>query len=94
VAEIEATTTTKEETMQTAVQTIHSGCWSDKHWLSHCEGFRVEAGGTRLGLVEEVDPGEEALAVCAPAQAGPALTIPFADIRLIDASAERVVVKP
>jgi uncharacterized protein CbrC (UPF0167 family) len=80
--------------MQTAVQTIRSGCWSDEHWLSHCEGFRVESGGSSVGIVDEVDPRAEALAVSASQQSSPALTVPFGAIRLIDPWAERVVVEP
>jgi hypothetical protein len=28
------------------------------YWLAHCEGFRVDADGGRLGFVERVEPAE------------------------------------
>jgi hypothetical protein len=41
---------------------------ADDYWLQHCEGFRVDGSGGRIGIVEEVrtdpsDPGTVVLAV-------------------------------
>jgi hypothetical protein len=41
---------------------------ADGYWLQHCEGFRVDGSGGRIGIVEEVrtdpsDPGTVVLAV-------------------------------
>jgi hypothetical protein len=30
-----------------------------EYWLAHCEGYRVESPGGRVGLVEEVRGGEQ-----------------------------------
>jgi len=32
----------------------------EDYWLRHCEGFRVDSGAGRLGVVESVGPGARA----------------------------------
>ena len=43
---------------------------ADDYWLGHCHGFKVEAGGRRLGVVEDVLYGAEPARVSALAVRG------------------------
>jgi hypothetical protein len=37
-----------------------SVCFDREYWLAHCEGFRVDAAGGRLGFVEAIAPDPRA----------------------------------
>jgi hypothetical protein len=70
----------------------------DDYWLSHCEGYRVESSGGRIGLVEEVrraaDNGQaESLAVLAGIRGLRRLVIPVSEIALVVPHDERLVLK-
>jgi hypothetical protein len=60
---------------------------SDRYWLSHSEGFRVEASGGRVGIVEAVlerEPGvAEALLVRAGALGRKLLVVPAREVELV-----------
>jgi hypothetical protein len=60
---------------------------SDRYWLSHSEGFPVEAPGGRVGIVEAVlerEPGiVEALPVRAGVLGGKLLVVPAREVELV-----------
>jgi len=69
-----------------------------EYWLAHCEGYRVDSPGGRVGLVEEVrcaDGGErpESLAVLAGMRGRRRLIIPVSEIGEIVPYAQRVFLK-
>jgi hypothetical protein len=70
-----------------------------EYWLAHCEGYRVESPGGRVGLVEEVRhlPGRdraESLAVLAGMRGRRRLIIPVSEVQAIMPYAERLFLKP
>jgi hypothetical protein len=69
-----------------------------EYWLAHCEGYRVDSPGGRIGLVEEVRRaagGEraESLAVLAGMLGLRRLVIPVREVEAIVPHAERVLLK-
>jgi hypothetical protein len=69
-----------------------------EYWLAHCEGYRVESPGGRVGLVEEVRylPGRdraESLAVLAGMRGRRRLIIPVSEVQAIMPYAERLFLK-
>lgn len=73
-------------------------CWSSEHWLSHCEGYRVDSeSGKRLGLVERILWSEDgfepmALVLRCGSRAADAVVVPLEHITLIRPEEERIVV--
>lgn len=69
-----------------------------EYWLAHCEGYRVESAGGRVGLVEEVHrdaDGEraESLAVLAGMLGRRRIIIPVSEVDAVIPHAERVLLK-
>lgn len=63
------------------------------YWVSHCEGFRVDTGAGRLGVVEEVldaDTDEPVLAVRAGMLGRRVLLVPARAIDFVVPRAERL----
>lgn len=64
------------------------------YWLSHCEGFRVDTTGGRLGLVEELRPGVDregdVLAVRAGLFGRRIVLVPTTEVDFIVPRAERI----
>lgn len=64
------------------------------YWLSHCEGFRVDTAGGRLGFVEELRPGVgcegDVLAVRAGLLGRRIVLVPTAEVDFIVPRAERI----
>jgi hypothetical protein len=69
-----------------------------EYWLAHCEGYRVESPGGRVGLVEEVRGGEQggtrSLAVLAGMRGLRRLIIPISEVDDIVPHAQRIVLRP
>jgi hypothetical protein len=69
-----------------------------EYWLAHCEGYRVESPGGRVGLVEEVRGGEQggtrSLAVLAGMRGLRRLIIPISEVDDIVPHVRRIVLKP
>jgi hypothetical protein len=69
-----------------------------EYWLAHCEGYRVESPGGRVGLVEEVRGGEQggtrSLAVLAGMRGLRRLIIPISEVDDIVPRAQRIVLRP
>ena len=71
---------------------------ADTYWLGHCHGFRVEAAGKRLGVVEDVLYGAEgrvsALAVRG-GLIGPRLeVVPVEAVEQVEAREKRITLRP
>ena len=69
-----------------------------EYWLSHCEGYRVESPGGRVGLVEEVHCAPESrraesLAVLAGMFGRRRLIVPVSEVDAIVPHAERIFLK-
>jgi hypothetical protein len=79
--------------VQTAVRTLHSGAWSERYWLDHSEGFRVESANGRIGMVDEAVPWMDAIAVRAGLNGSRILLVPFDQVLLIDPLEERIVLR-
>jgi hypothetical protein len=64
------------------------------YWLSHCEGFRVDTAGGRLGFVEElragVDSHGDMLAVRAGLLGRRLVLVPATEVDFIVPRAERI----
>jgi hypothetical protein len=63
------------------------------YWLGHCQGFRVEFEGGRLGFVEEIrgsEDGRPVLAVRAGALGRRLLLIGAADVAFVVPRAQRI----
>ena len=65
------------------------------YWLAHCEGYRVDGDGGRIGFVEEVRPGpnhpqDTILAVRAGRLGRRVLLVATADVAFIVPRAEQV----
>lgn len=75
-----------------AVRPVDTG-----YWLAHCEGYRVDSPGGRIGLVEEVHRDEseraESLAVLAGMYGRRRLIIHASEVEAIVPHAERVFLK-
>lgn len=70
-----------------------------EYWLAHCEGYRVDSPGGRVGLVEEVrrvdgDERPESLAVLAGMYGRRRLLIPVSEIDAIVPYEQRVFLRP
>jgi hypothetical protein len=69
-----------------------------EYWLAHCEGYRLESPGGRVGLVEEVRGGEQggtrSLAVLAGMRGQRRLVIPISEVDDIVPHARRIVLRP
>jgi hypothetical protein len=70
-----------------------------EYWLRHCEGYRVDSAGGRVGLVEEVRHAvgsghPESLAVLAGMLGRRRLIIPLSEVAEIVPHAQRVFLKP
>jgi len=67
------------------------------YWLAHCDGYRVEVEGGRLGLVEEVrraPSGQAATLVVRGGKLGlRRLIVPAEEVALLVPRAERVVLR-
>jgi hypothetical protein len=68
---------------------------AERYWLGHCEGFRVDAPGGRLGLVEAVlhrreDRSADALIVRAGLLGRQLLVVPATSVDAVEPRRERV----
>lgn len=66
-----------------------------EYWLDHCEGFRVDCAGGRIGFVEEVrsnadTTGKRTLAVRAGMLGRRRLLLPADEVSMIVPRAERI----
>jgi hypothetical protein len=69
-----------------------------EYWLSHCEGYRVDKPGGRIGLVEEVrhapdDGRAESLAVLVGMLGRRRLIVSVSEVDAIVPHAERIYLK-
>jgi PRC-barrel domain len=65
------------------------------YWLEHCEGFRVEASGRRIGLVEDVllnaeDNRPAAIMVAAGLRGVRTVVVPVEQIEAVQPRDERI----
>jgi hypothetical protein len=71
--------------------------WSRKHWLRHCEGYRVEMPGGALGFVETVFLSEDDEPVTIAVRTGAAETrivlVPLDAVKQILPECEAVVLR-
>jgi hypothetical protein len=71
----------------------HGDAFTREHWLTHCEGFRVETATGLVGYVEAVEPdaaGDLVALLVRRCRDGGALTIPRERVTDIVAPAETV----
>lgn len=79
--------------------TIHTETeldWPGGYWIGHCEGFRVEDEGRRLGFVEAVVGDEcepEGLLVRGGLFANRLYMVPVTDVERVDPHAERITLR-
>jgi hypothetical protein len=72
----------------------HEG-FDREYWLGHCEGYRVDTVGGRLGFVEEIrggeEPGRRATLVIRAGRLGKRLLlVPAAEVDFIVPRAKRI----
>jgi hypothetical protein len=69
-----------------------SGAFDRAYWLAHCEGYRVEAAGGRLGFVEETRSrgGTTLLAVRAGRLGRRILLVPADEVAFVVPRAKRL----
>lgn len=74
-----------------SVAPVTPAAFDREYWLTHCEGFRVEAAEGRLGFVELVEEADEpVLVVRAGALGRRHLRIPASEVEFIVPRAERI----
>ena len=72
-------------------------CWTREYWLRHCEGYRVESLGGRIGHVDSivVSDADEPVALVVRRGIGTGcvtFVIPVEEIRELEPSVERILV--
>lgn len=78
----------------TATPQISEGVWTDRYWLQHCDGFRVESAAGRIGLVDEVLPAVKALRIRVGLLGRRTLVVPLSEVERIEPRAEQIVLRP